>query len=91
MSEKKGRWCASKLALLVVGRVRGSLWLLCSTQEYPCQTQNFSDFGFTKILRHFDLELQIEEAEKLIALGYEFHYRTADGVDLFRKKVVGLD
>jgi len=32
-----------------------------------------------------------EEAEKLIALGYEFHYRTPDGVDLFRKKVVGLD
>jgi len=32
-----------------------------------------------------------EEAEKLIALGYEFHYRTQDGVDLFRKKVVGLD
>jgi integrase len=32
-----------------------------------------------------------EEAEKLIALGYEFHYRTADGVDLFRKKVIGLD
>ena len=32
-----------------------------------------------------------EEAERLIALGYEFHYRTADGVDLFRKKVVGLD
>ena len=27
-----------------------------------------------------------EGAEKLIALGYEFHYRTADGVDLFRKK-----
>ena len=32
-----------------------------------------------------------EEAEKLIALGYEFHSRTADGVDLFRKKVTGLD
>jgi len=32
-----------------------------------------------------------EEAEKLIALGYEFHYRTADGVDLFRKKVTGFD
>ena len=32
-----------------------------------------------------------EEAEKLIALGYEFHYRTADGVDLFRKRVIGLD
>jgi len=32
-----------------------------------------------------------EEAEKLIALGYEFHYRTQDGIDLFRKKVVGLD
>jgi len=32
-----------------------------------------------------------EEAEKLIALGYEFHYRTQDGVDLFRKKVIGLD
>lgn len=32
-----------------------------------------------------------KEAETLIALGYEFHYRTADGVDLFRKKVIGLD
>jgi hypothetical protein len=32
-----------------------------------------------------------EAAEKLIALGYEFHYRTSDGVDLFRKKVIGLD
>jgi hypothetical protein len=32
-----------------------------------------------------------EEAEKLMALGYEFHYRTQDGVDLFRKKVIGLD
>jgi hypothetical protein len=32
-----------------------------------------------------------EEAEKLVALGYEFHYRTRDGVDLFRKKVTGLD
>ena len=32
-----------------------------------------------------------EEAEKLMALGYEFHYHTQDGVDLFRKKVIGLD
>jgi hypothetical protein len=32
-----------------------------------------------------------KEAEKLIALGYDFHYHTADGVDLFRKKVIGLD
>ncbi|MFP3985195.1 MAG: tyrosine-type recombinase/integrase [Candidatus Bathyarchaeia archaeon] len=32
-----------------------------------------------------------EEAEKLMALGYEFHYHTQDGVDLFRKKVTGLD
>jgi len=32
-----------------------------------------------------------EDAERFIALGYEFHYRTPDGVDLFRKKVVGLD
>jgi hypothetical protein len=32
-----------------------------------------------------------EEAEKLMALGYEFHYRTQEGVDLFRKKVIGLD
>lgn len=32
-----------------------------------------------------------EEAERLIALGYESHYRTPDGVDLFRKKVIGLD
>ena len=32
-----------------------------------------------------------EEAEKLMTLGYEFHYRTEDGVGLFRKKVVGLD
>jgi hypothetical protein len=32
-----------------------------------------------------------EEAERLIALGYEFHYRAEDGVDLFRKKVMGLD
>jgi integrase len=32
-----------------------------------------------------------EEAEKLIALGYEFHYHAQDGVDIFRKKVVGLD
>jgi hypothetical protein len=32
-----------------------------------------------------------KEAETLIALGYEFHYRTTDGVDLFRKKVIGLD
>jgi hypothetical protein len=32
-----------------------------------------------------------EEAEKLIALGYKFHYRTAEGVDLFRKKVIRLD
>ena len=31
------------------------------------------------------------EAENLIALGYEFHYRTQDGVDLFGKKVIGLD
>jgi hypothetical protein len=31
-----------------------------------------------------------EEAERLIALGYEFHYRAEDGVDLFRKKVMGL-
>lgn len=32
-----------------------------------------------------------KEVETLIALGYEFHYRTADGVDLFRRKVIGLD
>jgi len=32
-----------------------------------------------------------EEAEKLMTLGYEFHYRTQEGVDLFRKKVIGLD
>ena len=32
-----------------------------------------------------------EEAEKLIALGYEFHYHAPDGVDVFRKKVIGLD
>jgi site-specific recombinase XerD len=32
-----------------------------------------------------------EEAEKLIALGYEFHYHTRDGADLFRKKVIGID
>jgi hypothetical protein len=32
-----------------------------------------------------------EEAERLIALGYEFHYRVEDGVDLFHKKVMGLD
>jgi len=32
-----------------------------------------------------------EEAEKLMALGYEFHYHKQDGVDLFRKKVMGLD
>jgi hypothetical protein len=32
-----------------------------------------------------------EEAEKLIALGYEFHYHTANGVDLFRKRVIGID
>jgi hypothetical protein len=32
-----------------------------------------------------------EEAEKLMALGYEFHYHTQDEVDLFRKKVIGLD
>ena len=32
-----------------------------------------------------------EEATKLIALGYEFHYRTADGVDLLRNKVIGLE
>jgi hypothetical protein len=33
----------------------------------------------------------MEEADKLIALSYEFHYRTIDGVDLFRKKVIWLD
>jgi hypothetical protein len=32
-----------------------------------------------------------EEAEKFMALGYEFHYRTQEGVDLFRKKVIGID
>jgi len=32
-----------------------------------------------------------EEAEKLIALSYEFHCIRADGVDLFRKKVTRLD
>ena len=32
-----------------------------------------------------------EEAEKLMALGYEFHYRTQEGADLFNKKVIGLD
>jgi hypothetical protein len=32
-----------------------------------------------------------EEAEKLIALGYEFHYHAQDGADIFRKKVVGPD
>ena len=32
-----------------------------------------------------------EEAEKLIALGYEFHYHAPDGVDVFRKRVTGLD
>jgi len=32
-----------------------------------------------------------EEAEKLMALGYEFNYHTQDGVDLFRKRVIGLD
>jgi len=32
-----------------------------------------------------------EEAKRLMALGYEFHYRTQDGVDLFRKKVIGGD
>ena len=32
-----------------------------------------------------------EEAEKLIALGYEFHYHAPDGVDVFRKRVTGID
>jgi hypothetical protein len=39
----------------------------------------------------FDRSTNREEAEKLMALGYEFHYHTQDGVDLFRKKVIGLD
>jgi len=33
----------------------------------------------------------LEEAEKLIALGYEFHCHAQDGANLFRKKVMGLD
>ena len=32
-----------------------------------------------------------EEAEKLIALGYEFHYHIRDTLDLFHKKVIRLD
>jgi hypothetical protein len=32
-----------------------------------------------------------EEAEKLIALCFEFHYHAPDGVDVFPKKVTGLD
>jgi hypothetical protein len=35
--------------------------------------------------------VMMEEAEKLIALGYEFHYRASDGVDIYRKRVTGLD
>lgn len=31
------------------------------------------------------------EAEKFMALGYEFHYRTQDCVDLFRKRVIVHD
>jgi uncharacterized protein YcfL len=32
-----------------------------------------------------------EEDEKLIALSYELHYRTQDGANLPRNKVIGLD
>lgn len=31
-----------------------------------------------------------EEAEKLMALGYEFHYRAPDAVDVFRKRLTKL-
>lgn len=45
----------------------------------------------------YELQIQIieralrGEAEKLIALGCEFHYRTQDGANLSRKKVISLD
>ena len=47
--------------------------------------------GRMLVVMHLRARSHILEAEKLLTLGYEFHYRTQDGVDLFKKRVIGLD